>query len=223
MSPQLEALFLRSVAATAEKQAHLSALIGQRPWQVDLAACLIAFGDDLRWQIQLLGTESLITETWLWAWANPVAHFPSAVVAASQTLRQYGANHGLEELSGGPLPLAQLNGHDAAVIATGVLGAAAYYRGPYQGGAAYFLITDPAFPAKTGDPVLRLTVGFPQATAAYPIGDHRAAFEGFVEYLGLRHTSQNGNVTVQRDGATVATASFDQQKRLVNLSSHLGP
>jgi hypothetical protein len=48
----------------------LSDLIGERGWQLDLTSGTVTFGDDLRYHIQILGTERHDDGTWLWAWAS---------------------------------------------------------------------------------------------------------------------------------------------------------
>jgi hypothetical protein len=73
-------LFAQHVATAMARQVALADLIGERNWSVDLSAGHATFGDDLRFAIQLLGTESQGDGTWLWAWANAESNLPPALL-----------------------------------------------------------------------------------------------------------------------------------------------
>ena len=55
------------IGAAFARQLALAEHIGERDWQIDLTEGVATFGDDLRYQVQLLGTESHLDNTWLWA------------------------------------------------------------------------------------------------------------------------------------------------------------
>jgi hypothetical protein len=46
--------------------------------------------------------------------------------------------------------LIEWSGHQIAMVCTGLLGAAPYYRGPYDGGALYFAVEGIQLPAVEG-------------------------------------------------------------------------
>ena len=54
-----------------DKQLAFGEAIGNNNWNVDMTQGTISFGEDLTFPVQVLGTISHSSQTWLWAWANP--------------------------------------------------------------------------------------------------------------------------------------------------------
>jgi hypothetical protein len=138
-------LFSRYIAVSFGKQLHLAELVGSSNWHFDLSSGLLSFGNEYRWQVQVLGSEAEESQTWLWAWANEASGIPTALLGSALTLRMLGESHGIAELVEPEVPFGEVNGHLLAMIGSGVCRADAYYRCPYQGGAAFVLIKDENF------------------------------------------------------------------------------
>ena len=91
--------------------------------------------------VQVLGTVSEYSHTWLWSWANSESNIPDGLLTAALQLQEKGRALELSELVEPEFDVDPFHkGHALAMAATGVLGAAAYYRGPYEGGAVFLLI-----------------------------------------------------------------------------------
>lgn len=225
MSPQFRRLFNEHVAAAFDKQDHPVDVIGQRPWRFNMAAGTLTLGDDLRWQVQVLGTQADESNTWLWAWANAASNIPPALVRAAGAMRALGEQHGIPELTEPELPVTDdVNGHFLSMAASGALGARGYYRGPYDGGAVFLLITDagvPPVPTGTGYPILRVAMRYQQALN-YPC-DPRPALEGYLRYYGLPFRAEGSSVFVDGPNEPRLTATFDHLGRLAKLTSTIGP
>jgi hypothetical protein len=174
-----EDLFSRHVFMAMARQTALADLIGERDWSVDLGAGAVTFGTDLRFPIQLLGSESHGDGTWLWAWANEASNLPPALLQLCGWMRGYGQNAGIPELTEATFPLDRADGHRLALLASGLTGRP-YYRGPYDGGALFFHLDD--VPQQEVTPERAVTV-ISQTISAFPI-DHRIAVVGFFEQLG---------------------------------------
>ena len=136
----------RQVAIGIDKQLYLAKLFGAADWRFDLSSGLLTLGE-YRWHVQLLGTEADEGQTWLWAWANEQSGIPTALLGSALTLRMLGEAQNIPELAEAEVLLGEVNGHVLAIIASGVCRADAYYRCPYEGGAAYLLIRDENFPS----------------------------------------------------------------------------
>ena len=123
MRKALRPFFDKHVASTYDKQHHLAELVGDRPWSLDMDQGVIRFGDDIQWRAELLGTESELTETWLWSWANEASQIPPAMTRGALALRDYGERNDVAEFAEPELPLEKgdLDGHTLAIIATGAL------------------------------------------------------------------------------------------------------
>lgn len=103
-------------------------------------------------------------------------------------------------------------------IASGVRGAAAYYRGPYVGGAVFLLLDGPV-PASSPapKPLTRILTVFPSFLGAIEVPDHRKAFVAYVRARGFKAEESDSTVIVRDGAAEAITASFDDRRRLTKL------
>jgi hypothetical protein len=223
MRPDFSSLFCRHAAASFDKQLHFATLVGELNWHLDLASGLLTFADKYHWPAQILGTEAEDSQTWLWSWANEASQIPTRLQGAALMLRMLGQHHGIPELAEPQLPLDVVNGHTLSMIASGVCRADAYYRCPYDGGAAFVLIKDENFPRCTEPPLRRLTSVLPQAISSLDIPNHRLALTGYLEYYGLPFQQEGTEVVVRENGEAMLTATFDELNRLTKLEATITP
>lgn len=219
MHPECLTLHTRHVAASFDKQLHLADLVGKLDWRFGLNTGLLSFGDRFQWQAHLLGTEAHDSQTWLWAWANQASNIPPQLHGDALTLRLLGEHHQTPELAEPQLPLGKVNGHFFALLASGICEANAYFRAPYDGGAAFLLIKDHAFPKNTDSPLNRIVTVFPQAITAIEIEDHKLALAGYLAYYGLDGQAEGDALIVREGDEAILTATFDGQRRLTKLDA----
>jgi hypothetical protein len=214
----------RIAVVSFDKQVSIDQIYGEKSWQFDRTTGFLTFGKKGSWQTQLLGTESELTNTWLWAWANAQSDEPSHLLVASLLLKAFGDQNGIPELTTPQLPLDQVDVHTLALLASGLCEANGYYRCPYEGGALYVLIMDENFPKCTDPPLQRIASVFPQAIASLEIADHEQALCEYLDHYGIEHQHTGHQIVVQDDdGEPVLTATFDEQNRLTHLEAKLQP
>jgi hypothetical protein len=218
MNPEVRELFDMHVASTYDKQLFLADLVGNNGWRFDMFPGVISFGPKLAWKAQVLGSEARATNTWLWSWANTASNIPGARLKAAGEMRKLGAERSLRELTQPQFPLAEVDGAVLSVIAAGVCQARASYRGPYPGGAAFFLIDDPEYPRFIVDPAVRISIVFPQVISAYEV-NHRRAFAGYLAYYGLESQTDGAAVVAGDSSGPQIRAEFDAMDRLVKIIS----
>jgi TPR repeat protein len=139
-SDGFQRLLAEHVATSLGKQRALGELLGDHRWFLDVQRGTVDFGENRVFPVQLLGTESTVSNTWLWAWANDLSEIPGHVLNASERLRELGREQAVDELTRPIFPLSPDGGHLLALVASGICQADGYYRGPYDSGAVYFLI-----------------------------------------------------------------------------------
>lgn len=201
-----------------DKQLFFLSLLVDSFWHLDFPTGKLSFGSKYRWQTQLLGTESEVSGTWLWAWANTASNIPAHLLTASLALKAYGEQHNIPELTTPQPPLDQIDPHALALLTSGICEASAYFRCPYNGGALYVLITDDNFPKCPDPPLQRIATVFPQAIAALDLPDHEQALCGYLDHYGLSHEHADGRIVVPgAGGEPVLSAAFDAHKRLTRL------
>ncbi|MGI5146457.1 DUF6882 domain-containing protein [Plantactinospora sp. CA-294935] len=209
-------LFAEHVATGLARQMALSELVGERDWQLDLPSGTVTFGNDLRYHIQLLGTESHDDGSWLWAWANEASDLPPAVLRLCGWLREYGHRQGIAELTEPTFALRRADGHRLALLASGLTGRC-YFRGPYSGGAVFFHLDD-APPQITAAvrPERALTV-LGQVIQGFQV-EHRIAVESFLHQQSWRLDQAPTSVTAHHSDGSTLRVDFDAQGRVSNMS-----
>ncbi|WP_033344035.1 DUF6882 domain-containing protein [Catenuloplanes japonicus] len=213
-----EELFSRHVATAFARQLALADHIGERDWQIDLTEGVATFGDDLRYRVQLLGTESHLDDTWLWAWANEV---PQELLGLAMWMREYGGNNAVAELTEATFALDRASGVQLALIASALSGRC-YYRGPYEGGALFFHleglpaeIIAPARPERVFTVVGQVLQGFPV--------DHRLMVTSFLAQQGWEVEDSPAEVVGRHVSGTDMRVTFDELGRITNLAGSLQP
>jgi len=219
VTPSFQTLLTRHIGSAFARQMALADLLGERGWRLDLAEGVAHFGDDLHFPVQLLGSAAEDSASWLWAWANTASNLPEHLLVAATALRERGERDGPAELATASLPLED-DGHTLALLAA-ALSARCYYRGPYRGGALFFLVDDvPATVfAPCDDPRVLSLLG--QLIAQFPL-DHRAMTEGFLDDQGYALQRESEQTVATRGGSRI-TLGFDALDRLTQLQGTLAP
>ncbi len=216
----LAELLCRHGAASLDKQDALADLIGDLGWAVDLVAGTITFGDRHTFGIQLLGTESWEDDTWLWAWANEASGLPSPVVQAARQVREYGIGSAVRELTLAQFGLDLADGHTLSMVACGLCGADAYYRGPYDRGAAFFLLTAPELHEEMPLSLVRMARLFNTYIGRFPC-DQREALRAYAAYKGFSCADAGNELVGTSSQGSSLRATFDGQGRMSEMSLHM--
>ena len=89
--------------------------------------------------IQFVGSISTVSNTWLWAWANPTVD--AALCERLADVRAYGDRHGIEQLVTAKWDANPADGWEMTSISAYFLGAIGAYRTPGERGFEYMVIT----------------------------------------------------------------------------------
>jgi hypothetical protein len=219
---ELNPLFLQHVAASYDKQMALGDLIGGSDWQFDMGTQSLTFGAKIRFKIQVIGTESTHSHTWLWAWANEASGIPAPMLRVSEAIRAFGQKNGVREFTQPSFGLSdQANGHILSMIASGLCNGDAYYRGPYDGGALFMLIRDDRYPHQTINPANRVSTLFPQLIATMPVSNHRQAFLHYLEFYLAKISESGMTITGEFSNKQVVEARFLPDNRLESIKTKM--
>ena len=213
-----QTLFEEHAAASLDKQWALSEVIGDAGWQLDLDTGTISFGPTLTFPIQILGTESEYSNTWLWSWANTESNLPPRLIQASLQLRELGTAERIAEFADAQLDLEQIGGHQIALAAAGICQSDCYYRGPYEGGAVYVLIDAPIVGQQRKDSPVRVINVFNQLISTFAL-DHRRALTAFLRQKGYTLTETKTDIEATAPDRSSLRATFDQRGRLVEMNT----
>ncbi len=221
-------LFADHVATSLEKQCRLLALVGDADnWHLDTELGLIQFqgGSTLssigvEFPLQVLGSESEVSNTWLWSWANTESQLPEWLTHASQILRRFGETEGIAEFITPTFDLSVLGeggAHRLALVSSGLLRADAYYRAPYERGAVFVLLRSEELEVPANRDPLSLAALFLDVIEQFQV-DHRRALTSYLTANGYTIESTPAGLVGQSSQGRLA-AEFDANGRLARLSA----
>jgi hypothetical protein len=219
MSPEFAKLLSQHIGNAFAKQLAFADVLGERNWGVNISEGRATFGDDLSYPIQLIGTEADGDSSWLWAWANEGSNLPPAMLRICSELKTIGEHKGVPELLERSYSLETATGHMVAMVASGLNPECCYYRGPYDGGALFFLVCDaPNEVTQHVAPERAITV-LTEVISQFEI-DHREMAESFLQTQGFDIES-NGRAMVAARGGQSVELSFDSLNRIDNIQGTL--
>lgn len=198
-----------------DKQYDFATVIGNNNWNIDMSKEEISFGPNLDFPIQVLGTFSHSSETWLWAWANKKSGLSEHIMQQALQLKKYGEDQGIDLLSSSSFDFSKDELHRIGLIASGMFNASAYYIADYGQGAMLVTIKSDLIDRQRQDDHLRILSVFPQLISQFEM-DHRIALQRYLEEKGYKISEQGARLTATKRGGTI-TADFDEFSRLSNL------
>lgn len=213
ISSSLQQLLERYGGIAMEKQLSVGETIGSLDWNVDMTAGTATFGSDLTFPIQMLGSVSHQSQTWLWAWANDKAQMSAHILNQANQLKAHGIRHDIPELKEGMISAANNEGHIIASIASGMFNNRFYYAGNYGAGTAFFTIDEKEEDLSAHSETV-LTV-FPQLIMSFDL-NHRAALGYYLKDKGFQVVETKDELAGVSAAFTVK-ARFDDRNRLINL------
>ena len=178
-------VFSATLGKMAAVQGRFADIVGNLDWNVDFDRCEIAFGDQI-YKIQFIGSESNVSDTWLWGFANQSGLSPEATAFSHEILRA-GREWGLQAFSKPGFELDEmLNGHNLSIAACGAVGEnLCYYGCRHDKGCAFVAITDAPdllFEPLSAHEFVKISSGCIQNHDV----DHKIFIKSFLEFNGVK-------------------------------------
>ena len=197
-----------------EKQFAFGDVIGGNSWNADLQAGTISFGPTLTFNVEVLGTFSHSSETWLWAWANKQLELSDGLLRQALQLKAYGETHGIDLLRNATFGFSVNELHIIGIIASGMFSTGGYYIADYGQGAMLVTIAGGPHQQPTNSHH-KVAVVFPQLISQFEL-DHKRAFKAYLIAKGFTVSESGNTVTGAKDGKTIS-GEFDELSRLTRL------
>lgn len=116
-------------------------------WNYDLDRGILVFSEDrapkVIAEIQVAGTTSNESNTWMWGWANN--SLPQGVVSGMSAAREFGSAESLPRFTTEVLANDDYLGWELTAVTARLLGAKGAYRCPGEDGFLYVVYTDIRF------------------------------------------------------------------------------
>lgn len=203
-----------------DRQIDFAEKVGDRPWSADTSQGLIAFGDDLRFRMQVLGSYAFESGTWQWIWANTQAEVAPAFTEVARQLLGFGNAQQLALFTQPRSALREEDLHTIGLIAAGADESAGYYLGNYGEGILLALI-DPGhgLPAPAASKPERVLTVVPQLISEFEL-NHRLLLRHYLEAKGFAVQDEDGQITASQ-GANRVNAKLDAQGRITAINGSL--
>ena len=218
-SPQLQNLLEQYGAIGLERQRAALDFVEDKPWNVDLSTGEITFGGNLVLPMQILGSFSHGTRSWMWAWANTQMGSSAQVMATATKMRMLGVERSIPEFTEEKFPADENLCHQISLAVLGLSGAGFYYAGNYGQGTA-FMTADSPLP--TRDPAVNpeaILAMFPRFISIFEV-NHKNALRHYCQAKGFTVIEGGSNLTADK-GRDRIFATFDELGRLSKLNGEL--
>jgi hypothetical protein len=200
-----------------DKQIDFGEVIGNNNWNVDMEQGTISFGQTLTFPMQVLGTISHSSQTWLWAWANINSGLPKNVTQQSLQLKKYGEDNGIDLLKNDTFEFSTDDLHIIGMIASGLFNSSGYYIADYGQGAMVVTINSETIDKARTENHQRIATVFPQLISQFEM-NHKNALHCYLTLKGYKLTENDNSITGTKNGNTVV-GQFDNLLRLTNLNA----
>jgi hypothetical protein len=225
VSAGFQRLFDYHVVSFADKQQRFADLVEGRDWEYRVEEGVLHFPEappqkGYAWKAEILGTQSELSNSWLWSWANEASELPPAATVCARKLKQFGEKHGIKEFTMPTFQLGdELDGQAIVAVSVGLTKAGACFLGGYENGAAYLLITDPAYENKQPYPLLHIATMFTQVLGQWSVSDHRRALVGYASSYGLQTSQEGSTVKITHPSGESLIGSFNKAGHLEQIQS----
>jgi len=214
----LEGLFESHAGLSFEKQLIFGDFIGSHGWQLDLGKGSILFGD-IEFPIQVIGSLSFNTSSWMWGWANTQSGIPENLLVQSRQLKALGEEKNIKELTDGHFNVEEGFEHKIGMLACGQFLTKSYYCANYGQGTLVITIDDNRIPGIEMDKIEKVLTCFPQLIGGISI-HHENAFLNYLIDLGFNIHQTEQKIEGLRN-TKVVRAEFDALNRLTSLTGKI--
>jgi hypothetical protein len=210
-------------AISMEKQYYLENFLGEHEWNLDLELAKMTFTLEnekpIECPVQLLGTQSYSSDTWLWAWANSASSDWSANgLQAAKLLQTYGEKEGIREFTDSQFELNQVSSHEMGIVACGICQGDAYYVGDYGSGAAICLVKLPQLQANQPTDALIMSMVMTRVINGIVV-NHKIALLNYAKAKGYPVVDEGATIKINCPNQHILKAEFDQMERLANVTT----
>jgi hypothetical protein len=203
-------------AIAFEKQLDFGEVIGNNNWNVDMTQGTISFGQNLTFPMQVLGTISHSSQTWLWAWANTKSGLPESIIQQSLQLKKYGEDYEIDLLRNDTFEFSKDDLHLIGSIASGMFNSSGYYIADYGQGAMVVTIKSDLVDKARKENHHRILTVFPQLISQFEL-DHKNALKNYLIAKDYSIT-ENDNTLIGTKNGNIITGQFDELSRMTNLN-----
>ncbi len=162
-------------------------------WNIDLRKGILTFGKK-DYPLQFIGTESKVSNTWLWGWHN-VNGFDNGIISLANAVRDLGMQWHLRPLTLQEFDLnSTYNGHTLSMVSCALSGGKmCYYRCVHETGAVFVAFS--GVPERVFEPVSLEKFA---SICVQCLGEfylhHRIFIKSFLQWNGTPYTEEGNEI-----------------------------
>lgn len=214
-----DTLLEKHAAVAFEKQYSLAEIIGDNNWEIDMNTGLIHFGDDIKFPMQILGSYSFSSGTWLWAWANEASNIPESLLVEATKLKELGESYNIEFLIMPEYKMEPTDIHALGLIASGEFDCNAYYAGNFGNGILLLTLKDDSIKNVSDNEQLRILNIFPEIISTFAV-NHKRSLKHYLTAKGYTISEESSKLTANK-GPDSIHAEFDDMDRLSKINGEV--
>ncbi|MEO8237991.1 MAG: DUF6882 domain-containing protein [Flavobacterium sp.] len=212
-----ETEFLEKFGANAlDKQRNLFGIIEERSWNVDMDKEEISFGEEITFPIQVLGSFSHSSETWLWIWNNKAGGYSESIMKQALLLKKYGEENEIDLLKIGKFDATNNDLHLIGMIASEMFNSSGYYLADYGQGIMILTIKSNIIDQFKSDEYIRIQTVIPELISSFEM-NHKIALTNYLISKGYEINSEPNKLTGKKN-EKVITAEFNDESLLSKLN-----
>ena len=217
MHQQLARIWNKALIHSLARQLAFGSLVEDCEFGIDITTGHLNFSNGLEYKIQVIGTESEESNSWLWAWANESIDNPD-ILSVARKLQALGEEKQVPELTTPQLPLdGENNGLVFITVAQHIAKAPTYYSCDTGAGRAFFLVYPCSDTSRYARPKPHmLNEAFAQVMPSVPF-NHQLALVTAAKASGIAVTSED------RLSIAGVDYEFDQYGSVTSFTQHQAP
>ena len=212
-----QTIFAKFGAFALDKQESLGELIGGTVGDLDIEKGSISLGDDLIFDIQIIGTLSSGTNKWHWAWDNEEIGLPEDLIKEAVKVKEFGEKHNIAQFTTNIFDGDNLEAHLLAMTVSGIMDDAGYYAVDFDG--VEFFVTIQSDNIPRDDTIERFVNVYDKFHKEFDV-NARLAFEGYTKLRGYEYKEKE-EFSVAKIGQSRVIVGFSDRGNVTHMQTLL--
>lgn len=192
-------------------------VVKSQNWSVNFSKGTITFGKD-EYPVQLLGSESYVSDTWLWGWED-INNTPENVLELVNRVYNYGEKWALAPLTTAYLNLTPLeNGFTFSIVSCGLEEDYGIYRCPYDKGDAFVAVENLPDAVISSGNALEISGIINQSISTYEL-DHKILVCSLLNWNKTPYNWEGQTLTAQFSEGKTLTVEFESAEGNIRVKS----
>lgn len=206
-----------NVCRLVANQMALMEFTDNSDWRINLNDGELSFANGVKFKVDILGSQSFVSNTWLWGWANPQNDFAPELLAKSLALKSAAEENDIQYLAEPQFELGKVSGDSIAKVCAALSQDACHFFATHAKGGLHLLLRD--VPEDVTHISPQRAMGAIKEVMELDYGySHKEMFLPFLESAGFSLNGGGSEYRAVRNESELLVLSFDDAGRLGKMS-----